>query len=179
MDQLTDRYVNALLEISTEKGTLEKDVGQAMRLSDMLKNPNAWSFLVQQHAPDSAKRQYLVRFFPEGISEHLVNFLFLAVQNSRESLIIPVLSEFTKRANRRLGKAEAIVVSAKELSDKQLDAIRAVLSKKINLEIHITLVVDPDIVGGFYVLMDGRVFDATVRSDLNAMRERLKRGSFE
>jgi len=53
------------------------------------------------------------------------------------------------------------------------------LSKKINLEIHITPVVDPDIVGGFYVLMDGRVFDATVRSDLNAMRERLKRGSFE
>ena len=60
-----------------------------------------------------------------------------------------------------------------------MDAIRAVLSKKINLEIHITPVVDPDIVGGFYVLMDGRVFDATVRSDLNAMRERLKRGSFE
>jgi F-type H+-transporting ATPase subunit delta len=44
------------------------------------------------------------------------------------------------------------------------------------MEIKIKTKVDPDVIGGFYILADGRIFDCTVRSELNKMRERLKRG---
>jgi F-type H+-transporting ATPase subunit delta len=36
--------------------------------------------------------------------------------------------------------------------------------------------VDPDVIGGFYVLVDGHIFDGTVRTHLNNMKARLKRG---
>ena len=57
-----------------------------------------------------------------------------------------------------------------------MDSIRAVLSKKIGMDIEINTVVDPDVLGGFYILVGGRIFDRTVRSALNDLRQRLKIG---
>ena len=51
-----------------------------------------------------------------------------------------------------------------------------ILSGQTDMEIMIKTKVDPDVIGGFYILADGRIFDSTVRTELNRMRERLKRG---
>jgi F-type H+-transporting ATPase subunit delta len=47
------------------------------------------------------------------------------------------------------------------------------------MQVEITTKVDSDVIGGFYILVDGHIFDGTVRSDLNIMRERLRKGSYE
>ena len=44
------------------------------------------------------------------------------------------------------------------------------------MEIKLRALVDPDVIGGFYILVGGRVFDRTVRSALNDMRQRLRLG---
>ena len=50
-------------------------------------------------------------------------------------------------------------MSAKPLTEKQMESIRIILSKKINMQVEINATVDPDVIGGFYVLVDGRIFD--------------------
>ncbi|NLL89022.1 MAG: ATP synthase F1 subunit delta [Firmicutes bacterium] len=89
---------------------------------------------------------------------------------------MPVLTEYIGRLNRRLGKIEARVVSAKPLTDQQVDRIRNVLAKKTSLQVEIYASVDPELIGGFYVLIDGNIFDGTVRTELEKMKESLKRG---
>lgn len=78
---------------------------------------------------------------------------------------------------RQNGKTEAEVVSAKELTPRQIESIRGILEKKTGLNVEIKVNVDPDLIGGFYVIIDGRMFDGTVRNDLKSMKDRLKRGS--
>ncbi|NLK75159.1 MAG: ATP synthase F1 subunit delta [Clostridiales bacterium] len=179
MATLKDRYANALLELSIESGTLEKDLEQAVLIRDMLKGADVQAFLVHPHIPDSAKNQLFDKAFSDKISKHLMGFLKLMVQKNRESLIEPVLTDYIDRVNKRLGKIEAKVVSAKALTEKQIESIRRLLAKQIKMQIDIKTHVDPDVIGGFYILVDGRIFDGTVRSKLNIMRERLKRGSYE
>lgn len=178
MAKLVDRYASALLEISEENGTLEKDLVQAVMVRDALNNPDTQSFLLHPHIPDSAKHQLFHTAFTDDLAKHLMGFLYLLVRKNRESLIVPALDEYIERTNRRLGRIEAKVVSAKPLTEKQIEAIRTVLAKKINLQFTIKATVDPDVIGRFYVLADGRIFDGTVRSNLNMMREHLKRGNF-
>ena len=176
MAKLKDRYANALLEISVEHGTLEKDLAQAVLVRDALNKPDVQGFLLQPHIPDSAKHQLFHTAFSDDLAKHLMGFLYLLVRKNRESLIIPALNAYIDRTNRRLGRIEAKIVSAKPLTGKQIEAIRTVLAKKIDLQFTIKATVDPDVVGGFYVLIDGQIFDGTVRSNLNMMREHLKRG---
>ncbi len=176
MAALKDRHANALLEISVESGTLEEDLEQAVLARDMLDNDDVQAFLSHPHIPDSAKEEFFHTTFSGQLSQHLMGFLHLMVRKNRERLIVPVLTEFVERANRRLGRIEAKVVSAKPLNEKQIESIRAVLSKKIGMEIKLRALVDPDVIGGFYILVGGRVFDRTVRSALNDMRQRLRLG---
>lgn len=176
MAKLKDRYANALLEISEESGTLDKDLEQVIMVRDTLKSDDIKAFLVHPHIPDSAKQDLFQKAFSDKLANHLMGFLYLMVQKNRESLIVPALTEYIERADRRFGSIEANVVSAKELTEEQIESIRMVLSRQIDMKVKINAKVDPDVIGGFYILVDGRVFDCTVRSELNTMIERLKRG---
>lgn len=177
MAKLKDSYADALIELSEEKGTLEEDLKQAILVRDALKSDDVQTVLIHPHVPDSVKQDLFNKAFSGKISRNLMGFLYLMVRKKRESLIVPALTEYIERAKRRLGKVEAKVVSVKPLTEKQIESIRTILSKKINVQVEVKATVDPDVIGGFYVMVDGRIFDCTIRTALNNMRERLKRGS--
>lgn len=179
MAKLKDRYANALFELSQEKGTLEEELEQAVFVKDALKGDDVRLFLNHPHIPNSEKEQVLKNVFSDKISKDLMGFLYLAVKKSRESLIIPVLDEYIDRINKRFGKIDAKIVSAKKLTEKQIESIYKVLLRQTDMQIQIQATVDPDVIGGFYVLVDGCIFDGTVRSKLSTMTEHLKRGSYE
>lgn len=179
MAKLKDRYANALLELSDEKGTLEKDLEQAVLVRDTLGSKDVQAFLTHPHIGDKDKQRLFDKAFSDKLAKHLMGFLYLAVHKNRERLIVPVLEEYIGLINKRFGKVEAKIVSAKPLAEKQIQSIRMVLSEQIHKQVEIEAIVDPDVIGGFYVLVDGRIFDGTVRSKLNIMREHLKRGSYE
>ncbi len=178
MAKLEDRYANALLELSEENITLEEDLHQAILVRDTLKSEDVHGFLVHPHIPDAAKEEFFRNVFAGKLSERLLGFLHLMVRKNRESLILPALTEYIDRANRRLGKIEAKVVSAVALTEQQRESIHTVLSKKTGMQVELKAEVDPDVLGGFYILINGRIFDRTVRSDLHMMRDRLKRGGY-
>lgn len=179
MASLKERYANALLELSEESGTLEKDLEQVTLIHDALKEGEVQAFLMHPHILDSVKNQLFEKVFSESITKHLMGFLHLMVRKNRESLIIPVLAEYINCTNKRLGKIEAKVVSAKTLTEEQMKSIQVALSKKTGMQVKIEAKVDPSVIGGFYILVDGRIFDGTVRSKLNIMKESLKRGRYE
>lgn len=176
MAKLTNRYAEALLEISEENSTLERDLEQAVLIRDTIKSAEVQAFLLQPDIPDSAKRQLFNKILPEKLPWHLMGFLYLMVKNNRESLIVPVLSEYIDRINRRFGIITARVVSAKALTERQIESLRMVLSRKTDMQVEIEATVDPDVIGGFYVMVDGQIFDGTVRSELSDMKQRLERG---
>ncbi|MGI6577385.1 MAG: ATP synthase F1 subunit delta [Eubacteriales bacterium] len=178
MATLKDHYADELFEISKENCTLERDLEQAILVRDMLSSNEVQSFLMRQHVPDSSKRQLFHKAFSDKISWHLMGFLYRMVRDKRESLIVPVLTRYIGRINRQFGKMEAEVVSAKELSRQQIEAIRKALEKKTDFHVELKAKIDPDVIGGFYVILDGRIFDGTVRDELKNMKASLKRGAF-
>lgn len=179
MAKLRNRYANALLEISDEKDSLKDDLEQVVLIRDLLSADDVQTFLRHPYIPNKAKEKLFQKIFSDKISKHLMGFLYLMVKKSREVLIIPVLNEYIQSANRHFGRVEARVVSAKSLTERQIESITIILSRQMDMQVELEAVVDPDVIGGFYILVDGHIFDGTVRSKLNTMRQELKRGSYE
>lgn len=178
MAKLRERYANALLEISREKGSLEIDVEAAVLIRNTLDSAEVRGFIVHPHIPDSEKYKLFNTAFAGRLSWHMSGFLNLMVKKNRERLIVPSLTQFIEIANRQMGKVTAKVVSAAELTKEQARSIHTLLTKQTGMQIELTAAVDPDVIGGFYVLVDGQIFDGTVRTELKTMKERLKRGSY-
>lgn len=178
MAKLENRYVHALLELSLEHGRLEKHVDDAKFIRQTLNDETIQAFLAHPHIANQEKFDLLETAFKDHTDDLMLGFLHLLIRKNREQVLLPILEEFIESGNKQLGKIEAKLVSATPLKDEQLAIVKKVLSQKLNMQVEVLATTDPDVIGGFYILVDGRVFDATVRSEMNQMRERLKRGGY-
>lgn len=176
MAKITDRYATALYKISEEKSTLESDLQDANFIKDSLNSDDVRAFLVHPSIPNSAKNELFKNAFSEKVNEHMIGLLYLMVRRNREKLIIPALTKYIELVNRYFGRIEAKVVSAKPITKEQLDYIKELLLNKTDMEVDLKTIVDPDVIGGFYILVDGYVFDASVRNRLNNMKDRFYEG---
>lgn len=176
MDKLANRYANALMELSEENGTLKEDLAQAVLVHDSLRNAEVQTFLVHPHIVYSQKQDLLKQTFADRISNHLMGLLCLMIDKKREAFIVPALDVFIASANQKQGITEARVVAAVEMSEEQVALIHDILQKRLNRTIAIKTEVDSDLLGGFYILVDGHVFDGTLRTEIHRMKESLKRG---
>ena len=176
MGKIENRYARALLDLTEESENLEEDLAQAALVRDALDDQDIGAFLTHPHIPRGEKSDLLRRVFSGKISEYLMGLLQLMVRKNRSDFIISTLTEYIAHAERRLGKTEAIIVSATPLSRQQIESVRNVITEHVNMRIRMKTVVDPNVIGGFRVVVDGRVFDATVRFKINRLKEYLKRG---
>jgi F-type H+-transporting ATPase subunit delta len=69
---------------------------------------------------------------------------------------------------------EAEAISARELDETEARAISAAAAEAIGgKQIELRRRVDPGLMGGLLLRMEGRIYDGSVRARLRALRERL------
>ncbi len=176
MAKISDRYAIALFKISEEKASLEEDLEQAILIRDSLRNKDVQAFLLHPSISNSAKKQIFKNTFSDKASKHMIGFLNLMVNKNRESSIVSALTKYIELVDRYFGRIEARVVSAKPLTEEQNETISNILLKKTDMQIKINTAIDPDVMGGFYILVEGSIFDSTVRTRINRLKERFYKG---
>ena len=102
MDKLVNNYPGALITLSEANNTLEQDLRQAVLVRDILDSTEIEDFLVNPEIPNDAKNELFRKNFEKKLDDKLMGFLYLMVQNSRERLIISVLTGFIHQINTRL-----------------------------------------------------------------------------
>lgn len=176
MAELMDRYASVLFEMSLEADALEEHLAQAILLRARLEKEQLACLLEDPHIPDETKRELLEARFGDQIGDDLMGFLRLSVEKGREAAILPTLSAYIEMGESYRGRAVAYVVSAVALRPDQTDALGALLSRKTGKQVEILAREDPALIGGFYIHLDGRLIDQTVRTRLQNLKESLKRG---
>ena len=176
MAELVNRYASALFELSMESGALESHMAQADHVRGVLERGGLMGPLTNPNIPDLPKQELLQSVLSGQISSDLMGFLYLMIAKKREALILPALTAYLHMGNDEIGKTHAQVVSAHALSQEQLSALTAVLSKKLDKEVEADCRVDPDLLGGLYILVDGQIIDRSLRTQLKRLKDELKRG---
>ena len=69
------------------------------------------------------------------------------------------------------GESVALVTSAVELTEAQAVALRAKLEKKLERKVTLQFQVNPELIGGIRVEVDGRVIDGSIRNKLDEIKE--------
>lgn len=179
MAQIKERYAQALFEISKEKDTFASDLEQAMLVEQTLNTESAQNFLLHPGISESEKLRLFQNAYGETVSAHIMGFLSLMLHKHREEHIVSALNKYIELVNRHNGRVEARVVSASLLTGDNIEAIRKMLSSLLDLTVDIKTEIDPDVIGGFYIIVEGKIFDGTVRSQLNKMKSIFYKGSMK
>jgi F-type H+-transporting ATPase subunit delta len=83
------------------------------------------------------------------------------------------IQEYQKVAAGVHGESVAVVRVARELPDNELERLRTALTAQYGRDLHLNVVVEPELIGGLRVEIGDDVIDGTVASRLHDARRRL------
>ena len=179
MADLGIRYATALFDMSNESGMLGDYLKQAQFLCDTLTEDGALSILVHPRISANEKYAFLTKTYGEQIHADLLNFMKLVVSKNREAYLVPALNKLIELIREHNNQTTAKVVSAVPLTDEQAAKLTEVLSRRLNKQVDVTVLVDPTQIAGLSVHVDGYFLDRTVKTMLKDLKETVKRGADE
>ncbi len=101
------------------------------------------------------------------------NFLLVLAEKGRLNHLTDIGTAFGKLADDHMGIARAEVRSSAALNPSQVARLKAKLAELTNKTIEITNTVDPSLIGGIRVHVDGQVYDTSVAMQLRKLREAI------
>jgi F-type H+-transporting ATPase subunit delta len=131
------------------------------------------SFLTHPRVSGTEKNAFFDKVFSEHVNVDLMGFLHLTVSKNREAFLLPALNQFIEMVRRHHNQTTARVVSAVPLSELQLTNLAALLTRKLNKKVDVQVIVDPAVIGGMSVQVDGFFIDRTLRFLLRNMKDEV------
>jgi F-type H+-transporting ATPase subunit delta len=172
---VTRRYATALYEEANASGVLESVDDDVLMLRDSLDSNRELSLFLDSPVISTEKKDKILQeLLDERVSELTLRFLRLLVEKDRETLTKEILDEYQSLRDEQRGIVDAEVTVARPLNDEDRDLLLKALEQKTGKDIRLHVTEDPDLIGGLVIRIGDRVFDASVRSQLNELHDRLR-----
>ena len=176
MERLSVLYASALFDLAKSKGITDDILNQAALVRDSLKDEECQRILVHPHISAKKKHEFFSKAFAGQVHDDLLGLLFLAAEKNREAYILPALTALIEMINHHNHNVTAKVFCATELDDEQVVKMKDILSKRLDKNVDISMKVDPSVIGGPYIFVDGYYLDWTVKTRLRDLTVQLKEG---
>ena len=175
LETVSRRYATALADVVLNSGETET-------VKDELKS---WENLITSNVDlrTAFGNPSIAHAKKEGVLEGLLerakptrttaNFLRVLLQNSRLVDLTEINERFDSVLEERSGTVHCIVASAHELSVEERDELRANLEKVTAKKVRLDFTIDPDLIGGVVARIGSTVYDGSVRTQLEHLREEL------
>jgi F-type H+-transporting ATPase subunit delta len=175
---LASHYARALADavFSPNSGLRAEEAVDQLRAADDLISGSAQlqRALLSPAVSKSRKSAILHRLADElGVHRKIRNFLLVLVAHRRTKELSAIRRSFEEVVDERLGWVSAEIASAHPLSPQQREQIERALGTRLGKFIRAHYDVDPALIGGVRARVASREYDATIRSRLESMRQRL------
>ena len=87
-----------------------------------------------------------------------------------------IVSCYRRLLNEAKGRVEAKVVSVSPLEPDWVDQLRGQLHGISGKDVVLQQETDPGLLGGLFVELEGKVYDGSIRTQLENMKQRIVRG---
>ena len=170
------RYATALLKYVRESGNGAMVCSEAETLGRALHDvPDLRRMMEAETDVISAfdKKKLLQDALGGRISPEMSRFLTLLNRNGRMPMVAEILRDFGVLYWRSMGVRKAHLTTAREPSESLLQRLKDVVKQKTGDDVIIETDVDPSLVGGFVFDLDEYLLDASVKRQLDLIREQF------
>jgi len=176
MERLSVIYARALFDLALRQDAVDDFLSQAVFLRDSLSDEDCQRVLIHPQIAASEKQEFFRKTFSGKLHEDLLGLLYLVADKNREAYLISALEALIVVIERHKGIVMAKVLSAAPYDKKQAEELRVMLSKKLDKQVELDLEVDPSVIGGPYIFVDGYYIDWTVKKRLRDLTIHMKEG---
>lgn len=173
-DALANVYARAMFEAAEKTGTTESTLGELEDILEMARADKDLSEVLASRLVDSGKRDaFLAKVFGGRVSHQTLSFLRLLNRKERLAHLAPIITALDILVQERFGRIEVDVFTAAPIGQSELDSIKRRLAEALHKEVVIHPYTDASMIGGIKIRMGDQLIDASVRAELNRLRDRL------
>lgn len=171
MAEAAGRIARALLRKAVLLGRAEAVARDLELLSWVVaSNPDVMRFINHPRIPLADKEKLLCPAAAEELTRRLLSTLIAG----REATLLPEIhTSYALLLRRRTGLIDAAVTAAEPLTPEEETGLGAAVERITGRKAVLHVTIDPELIGGIRLTLDGRVFDGSLRTTLESIKERL------
>jgi F-type H+-transporting ATPase subunit delta len=167
-------YARALLDLGREQNAHErigKDLAAVRQIIES--EPQFGQFLRDPAISRDERRTVVDRILRPLVHPLVGNFLLVANEHGRLGFLDQIAAAYKALLDELLGNVEVELTVAHELTPDQLEMVRLRVSDALKKNARIKQNVDDSIIGGMVLKVEDTLIDASVKSQLRAMKKQL------
>ena len=178
MESIASRYGLAIYKLAEEAKELPEYLSLLETLQGVVKKDTKLiRFLTNAFYDRNKKYQFIDQVFPDSTWKLIPSFLKTLIKNHRILNLEAIVDEAILLCQKASNVKKGIAFTTVPMSVDQLKTLQDKLSKTLDIALQLSNVIDPTLIGGIRVDIEGKVFDGSLLAQLTALRQSLlKRG---
>ena len=171
-------YGGALYDLAKEEGLSAQILAElGMFAAVFRENADYRKLLTEPSIPKSEREALLDEAWKDAIHPYTLNFVKLLCANGTVGQLPDCEAVYHARYNEDNGILAVRAVSAAPMRGELQEKLRKKLEEKTGKRVELTVSVDPALIGGVKLTMDGVQYDGTVRHHLDELQRILQTNS--
>jgi len=171
--KVAPRYAKALLELAIDGDQVTAIRNNMIDVLSAIKQSHDLQLLVASPIVRWDKKIAVFRAVFSHFEEMSIQFIELITKKRREYLLPEIAQAYQYQVNQYLGITPVTIVSATTLDEATREAIIEKIRHYVSGTVEITQTIDPELLGGFLIQMNGKQIDASVANQLNQLKQQL------
>lgn len=164
------RYARALIAAAGDGGKVDQVADELRRTAAWLEDPELSRALGSPMLPAKARADLLGQVVSSlSLSTLVRDFLAMLGEKGRMGDFAGIQRAYEGMADAAAGRVRATVRSAQPIADASLAELVGVLEKIAGRKVLPAVEIDPALIGGLTVEMQGTVYDGSVRTQLEGL----------
>ncbi len=171
--RIASRYAKSLLDLAQEQGKLER-ILEDVKAFQKAANQQDFKLVLKSPIINTDKKQAIVKQIFNGKFDPLtMTFLEVILRKGREQYLPDIAGAFINQYKTAKHISTVYLTTATPIEEESLQVIKMQLltSDITDNNVEIKTKVDPDIIGGFVIEFDDKLYDASVAHKLELLRK--------
>ena len=167
-------YGTALVEAARDVGKEEQILEEAQAVVQLIEDePDLHQFINYPGVSADEKKEVLKNIFEGRICEELLNFLYILVDKRRTMNFGRIVKVYKSLVEREEGVSYGTVYSVVKLSDERMAELEEQTSKLLQMNVKLENELDPSLLAGFKILVEGKIIDASYRKKFDELASQM------
>ncbi len=168
------RYSKALFEIVSEKGQRDETRAELNQIQQVFNDNEGLGKILTDKGLEQNQKLEILNILTKDASNYVGNLIKMTFDYGRMDYLTAIIDEFNNLCDADEKIVRAKVVSAIPLSDQQLDKMAEQFAKRLKVsEVVLGSEVDDSIIGGAIIKTDSLIYDGSIQTQINQIRQRL------
>ncbi|WP_066630201.1 ATP synthase F1 subunit delta [Labilibacter marinus] len=168
------RYAKALFLLSKEKGEVDNVYNDMNMLYQYCSDTKEFKELLSSPVITPAKKKKALKtVFDKHVNQLTINFLAIMVDNKREALLDDIARNYIDFYKKEKDLKTVTLFTASQLNEDYLEKIKDLLQVELAAKIEMNVRVRDNLIGGFVLMVDGKMMDASVANKLKEIKKKL------